>query len=1190
MPNNTALLPIGPKYVLQGRVVTMGPQGIFPRGAIYIDSGDIVAVERTVDPPPDGFENAPRINTGDTIYPGFIELHNHLSYNAMPLWDVPLKYTNSGQWKNHEDYRRLITKPSQVLGRTAGVVEALVRFAECKCLLGGVTTTQGITLASAGGIQTIFQGLVRNVERPDDPKLPAAGTRIANPDTGRASEYLQRLQGNTCYLQHLSEGVDGTARSWFHRLKFENGDWAVNDAFCGIHSTALNADDFKVITQRGGTMVWSPLSNFLLYGKTADIKAAKESGILIGIGCDWAPSGSKNLLGELKTAWLVSEEDGGVFSPEEIVAMATTNAAKILKWDHLLGSIEPGKRADLVCLNGQWGDDFMRVINARETSVTLVIINGFPHAGQPSLMRRFLLGNEEVRVGRSARLLHLEQENAHPLVKNLTLTEATKRLQQAMKDLPALAAELDSALARGLFSGSTDEQGSVWHVVMDFEEEDRALEEALGIASLPLTEFVEPMELEGITVADDPQFLRKLAASRNVPEYIKKGIPPLYGMSIPITDSAEFLRSSPDPLPPQLLETQDLKSVIRISGELNLDDRKKIVEQALLLLEQNYVHLPFKRAMHAVDPVQRLMLLRHRLDSEEENGMLSPEIDFHNEMTLIFNSLRDLHTTYRLPVPFRQKTAWLPFFIETFYERGELKYIVSKVVANAGPDTFKTGVEVLHWNGTPIHTMVKQHAEKQAGSNNAARYAHGLNSLTIRPLAQGLPPDEEWVTLRYRGLDGEIYEWRQEWLVFEPGRRMTSLNPQDLLTEATAFGMDPYTDDVQEAKTALFAGQVLMKEQQLSETETPQYVANTPDGPPTLLPTVFRAKPITTEYGSFGYIRIFTFNVQDARVFVDEFIRLVEQLPQDGLIIDVRGNGGGLIHAAEGLLQVLTPRQIEPEQAQFINTQVNLRLCRAFQKPSSRLPGFSLGEWVGSMSKSVQTGAVYSLGFPITPPDFVNEIGQRFFGPSLLITDALCYSATDIFVAGFQDHNIGPVLGVDENTGAGGANVWSHSLLVQLMRMLEDTHASSYTFLPHGSDIRIAIRRMIRVGANAGSIVEDIGITPDFLHKMTRDDVLHGNRDLIRAAARILSQKKGHSIRITADGDSSRKIRIETKNLDWINIVLNGRPRGSYDVEDGAFSLINLADFLGDGNGNPVKLEIQGFKKNKLVAATRRIL
>lgn len=1194
MPQDFEALPIGTKYILQGRVVTMGPQGVIPRGSIYVDSGEIKAVRSRNEPVADGFENAPAINTGDTIYPGFIELHNHLSYNAMPLWDVPLKFTNNGQWKNHEDYRRLITKPSQVLGRTSGVVEALVRFAECKCLLGGTTTSQGITLSSAGGIRTMFQGLVRNVERPSDPELPGAGTKIANPPTGEAEEYLGKLEGHTCYLQHLSEGIDTTARNWFHRLRLENGEWAVNEAFCGIHSTALDAEDFRIISERGGTMVWSPLSNFLLYGKTADIHAAKEAEILMGIGCDWAPSGSKNLLGEIKTAWLASEEEGGVFTPEEIVAMATVNAAKILKWDHLLGSIEPGKRADLVCINGQQGDDFLRVINARETSVTLVMIDGYPRVGQRNLMKAFQLGTEEIRLGNSVRKLHLEQENAHPLVKNLTLTEATRRLEEAMENLPGLAKDLDAAGNQGFFSGSSDSSGAVWQVLTDFEEDDRALEEALGIASLPLADFVEPMELEKIAVAGDTEFLWKLVAARNLPEYLKKGIPALYGKSIAIPESAGFLRSSPEPVPSQLLHTQDLKSFLRISGELTLDDRKKIVDQALLLLEHHYVHLPFKKAMHAVDPVQKLRLLRHRLDRAEEDGFPSAEIEFHNEMTRIFNSLRDLHTAYRLPSPFKQKTAWLPFFIEPVHKRGEKKYIVSKVVAGAGPESFVEGAEVLHWNGTPIHTLVEQHSERQAGSNRAARYARGLNSLTIRPLVQGLPPEEEWVTLRYRGPDGEVHEWRQEWLVFEPGRSMTSLDPEELLTESTAFGMDALTDEVQEAKKVLFAGKVLMEERRLAHEGVSRAIANTEEGPATRLPTVFRAHPVTTEHGRYGYIRIFTFNVRDVGVFVDEFVRIAGQLPQEGLIIDVRGNGGGLIHAAEGLLQVLTPRRIEPETAQFINTPVNLRLCRAFGTPSDRLPGFSLGEWTDSMSKSVETGAVYSLGFPITTPELANNIGQKYYGPALLITDGLCYSATDIFAAGFQDHGIGPILGTDDNTGAGGANVWSHRLLVELMRMSAGTasHGLPYSRLPGGSDLRVAIRRTLRVRENAGAVVEDLGVVPDFLHRMTRDDVLHGNRDLIKEAARILSERESHAIRIIvqeAGEEPSGVLRVEAGSLDWINVLVNGRSRRSYDIEDGAAS-IPLSDITGGEAGQSLQIEIQGFKGERFAAAARKTI
>jgi hypothetical protein len=60
-----------------------------------------------------------------------------------------------------------------------------------------------------------------------------------------------------------------------------------------------------------------------------------------------------------------------------------------------------------------------------------------------------------------------------------------------------------------------------------------------------------------------------------------------------------------------------------------------------------------------------------------------------------------------------------------------------------------------------------------------------------------------------------------------------------------------------------------------------------------------------------------------------------------------------------------------------------------------------------------------------------NDIGQRYYGPVVIITDARCYSTTDIFVAGFQDHAIGKVLGADANTGAGGANVWTDELIRQ---------------------------------------------------------------------------------------------------------------------------------------------------------------
>ena len=61
---------------------------------------------------------------------------------------------------------------------------------------------------------------------------------------------------------------------------------------------------------------------------------------------------------------------------------------------------------------------------------------------------------------------------------------------------------------------------------------------------------------------------------------------------------------------------RDLGAFLRSSERrtrLSRQERLRIVEQALLLMEMNYVHLPMKRAMYAVDPLRRLRLLQQRL-------------------------------------------------------------------------------------------------------------------------------------------------------------------------------------------------------------------------------------------------------------------------------------------------------------------------------------------------------------------------------------------------------------------------------------------------------------------------------------------------------------------------------------------------------------------------------------------------
>jgi len=612
----------------------------------------------------------------------------------------------------------------------------------------------------------------------------------------------------------------------------------------------------------------------------------------------------------------------------------------------------------------------------------------------------------------------------------------------------------------------------------------------------------------------------------------------------------------------------------------------------MVVIGENYVHLPLKRAMHAVDPLQRLRLLKYRLNEATE-GELSPEIEFHNELSHIFNSLRDLHTGYRLPYPFEGKVAWLPLLIEEITENGMQKHIVSRLIADAGPATFQPGVTVTHWNGTPVKQVIHNNAEQHAGSNSAARWARGLNTLTIRPLGRGLPPQEEWVTLRYIDNNGTIQEWTQEWYIFEPVSSANRLAFASLTREATAVGLDDLTDDVQHSKKILFAPDVHAAEMTKSTatTATSRVLTKGSNEVQTALPGVLSAKTVERNGKSYGHIRIFTFNVNDANAFVDEFIRLAEHLPDNGLIIDVRGNGGGLIYAAEQLLQVLTPQPIEPERAQFINSPLNLALCSNHQR-SSRYPGLVLEPWIPSMKKSVQTGSTFSLAYPITPEHTCNAIGQRYFGPVVLIVDPLCYSATDIFAAGFRDHHIGPIVGTGMNTGAGGANVWSHALLTQLMIPDQSTETHSpYKPLPHGADIRVAIRRMIRVGENEGDIIEDLGVVPDTLHQMTRNDVLLGNTDLITTAINQIADAKRHTIDITIkERDNALPLlELTTSNVDRIDATIGSVQLRSIYPAKGQ-NQIDLQQELGDSDDKNALLELKGYSANRLVVRRRKQL
>ena len=421
--------------------------------------------------------------------------------------------------------------------------------------------------------------------------------------------------------------------------------------------------------------------------------------------------------------------------------------------------------------------------------------------------------------------------------------------------------------------------------------------------------------------------------------------------------------------------------------------------------------------------------------------------------------------------------------------------------------------------------------------------------------------------VEFRAADGAVHELRFDWTIFSSHSATLGLLSDLDFQAQVAQGLDLEQWYVRQAKAILFAPEAVARAEKMAQRANPA-----PDqGLTSLMPDVLEARAVTVDGNDYGYVRIRTFSVSDADRFVREFIRLVEQLPHSGLIIDVRGNGGGLILAGEQLLQTLTPRQITPTLFQWRNTPLNRRLVERHQ---------FLSEWRESMRLATQTGATYSRGFPITPIDKANEIGQIYHGPVVLITDALCYSTTDIFAAGFQDQEIGLVLGVDNNTGAGGANVWDHRLLRQLADGLE----SPFKELPSSVGMRVSIRRTLRVGKSYGMELEDLGVVPDVLYNMTRKDLLEGNLDLISEAARHLQDLPVYRLQVSWAGSSDAatiEVAVESQGIDRVDFYQADRPLGSINVSDG---MTNASLETTDASS----IELRGFSQNLLVA--RRVL
>ncbi|MEC8167857.1 MAG: lamin tail domain-containing protein, partial [Candidatus Thermoplasmatota archaeon] len=335
-------------YVLKGRIVPMtGEADVMNEGHLLVKDGMIEAVWENDVPADIQLTNVPVIETNGTIYPGMLDLHNHLHYNQAPLWDMTPHlpennrnawggYNNRYEWKNHPDYSEYVTKPKMLVhsGPYWNMESQAMKYIEMKSLVGGATAAQGGPSNPDDSYATV---LSRNIE-----DYNFGRDEIHTKVTELTSDYVGNhiKTGNAsgeldAWFIHIAEGVDERSRAEFDILVQNNllvGELVL------IHGVALTDREFTKMAEVGATLVWSPLSNLLLYGQTADIAAAKAAGVHITLAPDWAPSGSKSPLHELKVADLWDDEMlGDIFTDYELVSMVTDGAAQATNWDTEVG-------------------------------------------------------------------------------------------------------------------------------------------------------------------------------------------------------------------------------------------------------------------------------------------------------------------------------------------------------------------------------------------------------------------------------------------------------------------------------------------------------------------------------------------------------------------------------------------------------------------------------------------------------------------------------------------------------------------------------------------------------------------------------------------------------------------------------------------------------------------------------------
>lgn len=358
------------KIALSGLVLL--PEGAVSGAVVYDPGTGLISCAGDCDTSSDTV-----VCTEGIISPGLVDPHNHLQYNTLPPWQVDPEFTDRYEWQSdgrYYDYREAYDAIK------SDYVCEIMKWAEAREIVYGVTAAVG----SSG--DSCIDVLIRNLDEDEAAHglsgydLAYSSSNISSLDETDAQGIRDDLSiGNyDGMLYHVAEGRDGSVRSEIDHMQ-ELG--ITGPGFVYVHASDASTAQLAAMGADGTGVIWSPRSNLALYAYTTPVPLMETFGVNWALGTDWTPSGSMSQLPELQCAdqWLATQ--GSPVSRENLWNKATSDAARLVGLDGVLGTLAPGMAADISVFS--WGaDPWAALFSAGPEDVRLVIVDGQARYGQ----------------------------------------------------------------------------------------------------------------------------------------------------------------------------------------------------------------------------------------------------------------------------------------------------------------------------------------------------------------------------------------------------------------------------------------------------------------------------------------------------------------------------------------------------------------------------------------------------------------------------------------------------------------------------------------------------------------------------------------------------------------------------------------------------------------------------------------